>query len=117
MYSPDRFLKFAQERMKVKVNEEALEEIKEIKKEDEKKFLNKDRTKELLVSEIKNISLENYNFNESMYQGRLKQSMYEKDALYSEILKLHNERDKIKYMIMKTREENDDAEFMKMMKI
>lgn len=39
MYSPDRFLKFAQEYLKVKVNEEALEEIKEIKKEDEKKSL------------------------------------------------------------------------------
>lgn len=116
MYSPDRFLKFAQERLKVKVNEEALEEIKEIKIEDEKKFLNKNMMKKLSVSKIKNISLQNYHFNEEMYQGRLKQCMYEKEALYSEMLKLHNERDKIKYMIMESREKNDDAGFMKMMK-
>lgn len=97
MYSPDRFLKFAQEYLKVKVNEEALEEIKEIKKEDEKKNL-EDRIK---VRDARGfVNNKDGAIFENEYNGSVEDQLRAKDhieSLLSRIEKLNDRRNELLY--------------------
>lgn len=111
MYSPDRFLKFAQEYLKVQVNEDALEEIKEIKEEDERKFLKKIKNKEdkkYLISEITQYSLEDYINDKKNYYEKLKSNELKRNALYSELLKFKAENYRLGYMIKTYNKESED---------
>lgn len=97
MYGPDRFLKFAQEYLDVKVNKEALEEIQEIKEEDEKKNLkNTVMARDLrgFVDSNNNSIFENdFSFKENLnIEDRL-------EVLLSEIDRLNDKRHQFLYRL------------------